>query len=484
MSLTIQPPYHEWQAVLRSNQDAFIAARERLGKSRVLAVRNEALAIAKRYTDSLHALAKSCGIELPRYQMDSGPQSGPPIVMTGHQPIVYHPGLMRKEQTLAGFTRDTGAIGLHVIIDSDEGDGGALVWPRVSSGSIELKRASLVESKALDKKLIFCEQRLRSTEEIGEVFDELCADLVESGLHESDQRVRGISRLYQALAGQPVSAAHSIVRWAISGRSWCEAPLTDLVGSQGLREVVQDLVNDGERLGSCYNATLDSYRREHKIDNLANPFPNLKVSAEQIELPLWRVVNGVRVPVVWNRGENALAAGLVCPRGAITTMLLRGYCSDLFIHGLGGARYDRFVDEFAQDYLGVALPKFVVASETRYLFPDEVQAISERLELISNRKELIARTENFFGRGIFSEEEETRLHSIVSERNHLRTVIQGAQSPEERSGAAHALNATNRAVREIVEGGSLRQVIAEAPARQAALRQWSYREFPFFLFPV
>jgi hypothetical protein len=165
-------------------------------------------------------------------------------------------------------------------------------------------------------------------------------------------------------------------------------------------------------------------------------------------------------------------------------MLLRGYCSDLFIHGLGGARYDRFVDEFAQHYLGIALPKFVVASETWYLFPDEVQAMSEQLELTSNRKELIARTENFLGRGIFSEEEETRLHSIISDRNHLRTAIQGAQSPEERSAAAHALNATNRAVREIVEGGSLQQVIAEAPARQAALRQWSYREFPFFLFPV
>lgn len=484
MSLFIHPPYDEWRTVLRSNREAFSTLRARLGEKRVFAIRDEVATLAGKYTESLQALAKSCGIELSPNHMVSELSPAQPIIMTGHQPIIYHPGLMRKEQMFAEIARDTGALGLHVVIDSDEGDGGALVWPRVLNGSIELKRVSLVESKALDSKLIFCEQRLRSAQEIGEVFNELVADLTQSGLHGSVGRVREVAALYQSLAGQPVSAAHSIVRWFISGRSWCEAPLTDLVSSEGLREVVRELVNDGERVGACYNETLDSYRREHKIDNLANPFPNLKVGADGIELPLWRVAHGMRMPVMWNRGAPPLAAGLVCPRGAITTMLLRGYCSDLFIHGLGGARYDRFVDEFAQRYLGVVLPAFVVASETRHLFPKEVQAISEQLELASNRKELIARTENFLGRGIFSDEEENSLHSMITERNRLRTAIQGATSPEERSAVAHALNAANRAVREIVENGSLQQVIAEAPARQAALQRWSHREFPFFLFPV
>ena len=171
-----------------------------------------------------------------------------------------------------------------------------------------------------------------------------------------------------------------------------------------------------------------------------------------------------------------------CPRGGITTLLLRAYCSDLFIHGLGGGRYDVFVDALAKEYLGEELPNFVVASETRHLFPEQVARLSHELELASQLKEMTARTESFLGRGIFSESEERALREVIDNRANLRVAIQAAQAPAERSSIAHELNGANKAIRFIIEQGTLKPILARAAANEAALGLWSFREFPFFLF--
>jgi hypothetical protein len=63
-------------------------------------------------------------------------------------------------------------------------------------------------------------------------------------------------------------------------------------------------------------------------------------------------------------------------------------------------------------------------------------------------------------------------------------MLQKASSAEEKSRAAHALNALNKQVREVVETGSLRQHIENAPQNEAALARWSFREFPFFLYKL
>jgi hypothetical protein len=482
MSLTIEPPYTEWQTILRRNQMVLDATWAQLGQSRVADIRREALAKARSYTQSLQDLAKSLTIELPSFRLDLGKDNVQPIIMTGHQPVIYHPGLARKERAAAQFIRDCGGVGIHVVIDSDEGDAGMLVWPRVHNGSLELKRASLAEEVTKAETGIYRAQRLRHADAIADIFVELQEDLRQSSLQQLLGRVGDVARVYTALAGQPVAAAHSIVRWSLCGRSWLEVPLSDLVVDSTLENVIRDFVADGDRLSSCYNSALTVYRKEHKIDNLANPFPNLKVTTVGSELPFWRVSGEKREPCFLEGGQAASAHETLFPRGAITTLLLRGYCSDLFIHGLGGARYDRFVNSLAQQYLGVRLPDFVVASETRYLFPEQVAKISAQLELVTNRKEIISRTSNFLGREIFSPEEEQRLQLIIAERERLRAAIQGSLTPEERSAVAHALNAANNEVRQIVEGGSLQQVIASAPSLRAALLRWGYREFPFFLF--
>jgi hypothetical protein len=383
---------------------------------------------------------------------------------------------------LARIARDKVAIGVHIAIDTDEGQGGELVWPRISAGALELRRGSLVEATGTSS-MLYSDQRLKPRDALRDIFAEIVSDLRQSNRENVAGRVEQAADIYSALAGQPVVAANTIVRWVLGGAGYYELPLSVAVTKTNVCEVITTCIQDASHLHESYNTCLNEYRREHRIDNQANPFPNLKSrSTGEMELPFWSVQGGHR-EAVYSFGAQQVAAkveGYYAPRASMTTLLLRAYCSDLFIHGLGGATYDRFVDRFAQSYLGVTLPRFVVATETRYLFPEQVGSITRELELAKQFKEMISRTELFLGRGIFSESEETQLMALLEDRDRLRVQIQGAQGDDKRT-VALALNEANRRVRSCIEAGSLKDLLAREPHNQAVLGTWSCREFPFFM---
>lgn len=479
-----EPPYEEWAAILRSNVQTRAQREVVLGHARTEAIRVGVCELAHEYTASIREAAARCGVAQGA-PLSCSTEPNAPIVMGGHQPVVQHPGLLCKVQALARFSHGTQALGVQVVVDTDEGDGGALVWPRVSQGQLELKRASIAvvpEGVAL-----YSEQRVADADTVGRICGEVEADLRGADCLTEAEQMRHVGALYQRLAGERLAVAHSVVRWALADVRVLELPLSVLVQQTELRSVLHEIISDGVRLATTYNETLQQYRREHRIHNVANPFPNLAISPESTELPLWRIDRGRRTPLTITSAsgvESRKPAGSVVPRGSMTTLLLRAFCSDLFIHGLGGATYDRFVEQFAEAYLNVTLPPHVVTSRTQHLFPERVKELRRSLELASLVKEMTARTESFLGQGIFSREEELALESLVRERATLRQIVQKAETPEVKSATAHALNAANRAVRQLIEGGSMKQHIAHAAAHEAALARWSFREFPFFLYKL
>jgi hypothetical protein len=482
MSDLFQPPYAEWSDVLARSLGGSLARAERLGADRFHAARVETARVAIDYTTTLVELAQGVGINLAP-PARSQPAYERPIIMAGHQPVIYHPGLLAKTTALARFAADSDALAINIVIDSDLGDGGSITWPRISGANLEIKSASLVGNIA-GLETLYSEQRLADKGVIEDIFKELVSDLLVSGLESSANSAAKAGRLYAALAGQPIAIAHTIVRWAIDGgaQRYLEAPLSAVLAEPALSGALKDLVIDRQRLVSIYNQTLEEYRASHRISNPANPFPNMKAGESGLELPLWILKAGARRPCICPQSGLELSSDeRLVTRGSITTLLLRSYCSDLFIHGTGGAKYDLFVDSFAERYLAFKLPRYVVASATRHIKPERVAELERAISLAAAIKEMTSKTESFLGQGIFSAVEELELSSISSARHELRDALSKAQAPTERSAVAQRLNATNKRVRELIESGSLRQTIASAPANQAALTRWSFREFPFFL---
>lgn len=478
MITTCVPPYEEWVALLAFNHSMARVFHARVGERVVREVRAEVVRAAREYSSQLREIARTVGISLSD-DRTGGAGSESPIVMTGHQPVIYHPGLLEKTLRAQALSRETGALLINISIDTDEGDGGRLVWPLAQGDDLILKQGSVATDATL-----FREQRVRSAAEVSALFGHAERDLKSSGLDEVTQKVSRVSRLYQALANQNLVVANAIVRMAEVGVGALEIPLSTLARLSPIQGFIRELVRDGRRFARTYNATLDEYRAAHKIKNAANPFPNMVVEGEVVELPLWRVSGDSRAPFRTRAGQVAeLPEGeFLAPRGSVVTLLLRGLCSDLFVHGLGGGRYDQFVDSFANAYWGANLPRFVVTSATRHLFPERVERYTRARELRTQYKEMVSHTEKFLGRGIFSVDEEGILRERAERRGLLLVELREADTPDKRSRAAHALNEVNRSIRAFIDGSSVAEVLKEGDVDDARFARWAYREFPFFFF--
>lgn len=471
----LQPPMSEWASLLAANR----AHREKLGDS-ILGVscrrmREQLLEAAYRYTRELVAVAAERGVAIPAA---SPPIAEAPLVMTGHQPVVFHSGLLFKEEALNAFARANGCTALSVTIDSDEGDAGRITWPAIENGLLAVREGSLAQKR----EALYGDQILVGGDAISSLTCDILNDMLGGGMAQLQAPLLEAMKVYERLSGLPMMQANSIVRRALCGLSHLEVPLTELAVLPEARSFLERMASQPKELAALYNSVLDEYRAAHKIKNAANPFPNMTVEEGSVELPLWTVADEGRSAVRLQASSPHLPkGGVIVPRGSIVTLLLRGYCADLFIHGLGGAKYDQFVESFAARYLQVSLPPFAVASRTRYVFPDKVRDLQADLQLKAALKEMVSHPQKFVGQGLFSDLDEQELLAASRDRAVLLSLMREAKDDSERSRVAHQLNALNQRVRELLGQTQLYRRLQSSGCSDNALRQWSFREFPFFL---
>lgn len=476
MTVTLNPPYEEWGAILASNRAVASALHEIVGQSAVAAVRRDVLEGATRYRTEMRECALRVGIVFPDRKADEQRWESP-IVMAGHQPIIYHAGILEKTKRLAMLAEGVGGYALNIAIDTDEGDGGRLVWPLTNGDDVTIKQRSVSAGGG-----IYRDQRVVSRQESETIFAMMVHDLSVSGCSSAIAGAERAGKLYGALEGEPIVLANAIVRMSLGGEGYDEVPLSLLAEAPSVREFLYSIVRDGERFTGLYNATLERYRAEHRIKNPANPFPNMDMGDEEIELPLWEIVGGSRKGIRIPRGGTSPINNLIAPRGSIVTLLLRGLCCELFIHGLGGGKYDHFVNAFAEALWGAPLPTFVVASATKYLFPARVERYLHAREVKAKYKEMVSHTAAFMGQGVLSPEDEKVLAPLLDRRQELLPRMRHVQSKEERSAVAHQLNEVNRLIKSGIDASSLAPLIAEGGIDDARLNRWACREYPFFLF--
>ncbi|MEN9846839.1 MAG: hypothetical protein RIS36_1986 [Pseudomonadota bacterium] len=474
MSITLNPPYEMWGAILTSNLSVVKALHRALGEEFVASVRREVRDVAARYRAEMWELAVRLGISLPA-EASRASHGDTAIVMAGHQPVIYHPGILEKITRLRAIASESAAYAVNVAIDTDEGDGGRLLWPLRDADDVVIKQRSIGTGEGL-----YREQRVVSREQSAPIFAEMREDLESSGCLRAVEGAARAEILYAALEGESIVIANAIVRKSLSDGGYDEVPLSLLLEAPAVREFIERIIRDSERFVSLYNETLETYRSEHKIKNPANPFPNMTVTDDEIEMPLWEIGRGSRKGVIVKRGKESLPSNLIAPRGSIVTLLLRGVCSDLFTHGIGGGKYDPFVNAFAEAYWGNPLPRFVVASATEYLFPERVRELLYAREVKARYKEMVSHTASFVGKGIFSHDDENILTPLLIRRRDLLPQMQGVKAKEERSVVAHELNQVNRAIKAAIDSSSIAPLLAQGGIDDAHLNRWAYREYPFF----
>ena len=94
-----------------------------------------------------------------------------------------------------------------------------------------------------------------------------------------------------------------------------------------------------------------------------------------------------RWPETW---QGLQEQGLkVRTRALTTTMFARLFLADLFIHGIGGGKYDELTDAIIQHFYGITPPGFLVLSGTRLLpLPSFHYTVDDRRRLAHGLRDL------------------------------------------------------------------------------------------------
>jgi hypothetical protein len=436
--------------------------------------------------------------------------SGPdrPLILMGHQPVFFHPGVWFKYFLLSKLCGLNGALGLHCIVDTDAtgpvsapiptaGDGAAPV-ERVNRTLVALPEDVPLESAAVPSPETWAAFAAGVRADLGTLG---VPDLLERfnafvGAEPAARRgaatlaayLDGLRRAYEARAGEP---------------RYAEVSIAAIASAPEFQAFALHLIQDPPRLRAAYNEQLDDYRRAHRVRSAANPFPNLVETNGMTEMPFWILHGGRRADLFAARadgqlvlgsaagclatipagpaGVEALAASGVAlrPKAITLTMFVRLCLGDLFIHGVGGGRYDRVTDPLAQRLFGVPLAPYVVATATLHLsLGDGRDPQSERHAL---ERRLLDLRHNPDRHLAAAGESERRL---VDEKWRLIREVEAMRPGRER-------RATTRRIREI--NGLLAETLAPEIARvEAQLRALSaqppaedvlqFRGYPYFLF--
>lgn len=314
------------------------------------------------------------------------------VVVTGHQPDFIHPGVWAKHVVVQRFADAIGGKALNLIVDSDAYKAPAIVVPQIGDDGIRIRRVSVHPSdggrayeqlpalSAADVDAI----RGQTMEFMGDGFDS--------------------SAMPAFLAELAVGAGRSDwVDQAVAARQAVErefdVDLRDVRASTlPFAPLFGDILLNASAFAASYNGALADYRREYRVRGVGRPIPDLVHDGDRFEVPIWALRSDQprRRVLVSRQGEELAVyaddelmgllpanglADLVCsdepwsalggwqlrPRALTLTLWARLLLADLFVHGIGGAKYDRISDLIIRDYYQVDPPHMACVSATVWM---------------------------------------------------------------------------------------------------------------------
>ena len=195
-----------------------------------------------------------------------------------------------------------------------------------------------------------------------------------------------------------------------------EVPLSTICETEGFLWFASHVLAQLPRYQQIHNDALTRYRVLHGIRSRHHPVAALGVDDDWREAPFWawRPGDKRRRPLLARQlaktmqlrigGDDeplmeiplgpdreaccAVEQLLTLPsrgvrlrtRALTTTMFARYLLGDLFIHGIGGAKYDELGDEISSRFFGLAAPPYLTVSMTLWLGLDDDPASSEQLK--------------------------------------------------------------------------------------------------------
>ena len=413
-------------------------------------------------------------------------------IVTGHQPVLAHPGVWVKNAMVSAAAERLGGLGLNLIVDSDLCNSRQVLVP---SGTRELPERGLIPFDSPAGPCPWEEAQLQ---------DNQLFDGVGQRLHRQMQSwgVECLAGSYwdADVSTNALSLAALLTRIRVrQERRWgwqnLELPIGSIDQCSGFLRLLAHLIQDAASFNSYYNAAVTRYRRQNGIRNHSHPVPDLKATTSEFELPFWiwklgtTARQGLSVQI--QRHAIQLRAGSLIlgdvprndmegtvesltelrnelkirPRALATTMFARLLVADLFVHGIGGAKYDEITDDILQTYFQIEPPRYLTLTATlRLPIPLEPVTAEDIRKLERSLRDLHFNPDRQLTSGTAQEIQERKTRLIVEQKAAQTT---GLPRRERRSRRA-TNRARHQAFAELRESVSS-QVAAEVAAREANL---------------
>ncbi len=400
-SALIQPPLGDAELLLKGNLDR---QRSDFWTGLRRQSRTQLLADARHYTSAYRDVSSiSQGVDKVTNNAANNAAAASdatPIVMAGHQPTLFHPGVWFKNFALQRIAGNVGAHAINLVIDNDVAAGRSIRVPvRDSIGRVSYRSVHYDAGGAgipyEQAKIRDLRQFDRFDQEVQHAIAPLVADPCVTQLW---PHARAAIRRCE-IAGCALAQARHRLEADLSWQT-LEIPLGVAVRGLPFARFVMEMIDDAERFHRVYNDAANHYRAWHGIRSTAHPVANLGRDGDWLELPLWVYGNdhpirsavwvrrrGGQIELSDHRGtETGLhsvtlpaddrdAAAIVLaeaaspefklrPRALMTTMFARLLLSDLFLHGIGGGKYDQLADRIICHFFGVTPPALQVVSAT------------------------------------------------------------------------------------------------------------------------
>ena len=321
------------------------------------------------------------------------------LFLAGHQPELFHPGVWFKNFALGDLSRRYGAAAVNLVIDSDTLKSTSLSVP--CGTPAEPHRDSVLfdrpegripfEERPIFDESLFCNFGRRVKKRIATLVPD---PLIDRYWPMVVERARHVDRLGYCLAQR-----HQLEgQW---GLQTLELPQSAVCDSELFHWFMVHLFAQIEHFRECYNQAVQEYRRANGIRNTGHPVPDLAADGPWLEAPLWiwnvrqtqrrrvfvcrrggevivsdRVGAEIRLPLGRDDDASDAVARLMLwsrqgvkirSRALVTTLWARLALSDLFLHGIGGAKYDQVTDRLIEMFFGLSPPEIMVLSATLYL---------------------------------------------------------------------------------------------------------------------
>ena len=479
-----------------------------------LKVRSEAWEMATRYGDTYLAPSMRSALSDRAVARDA------PWILGGHQPELFHAGVWFKNFLIDAVAKETEGLGFHCIVDHDLARSTVIKVPcRDESSQRIVPRSVPLPLQTHSGPTPPWHDTRVDLQRLGPFQEEVDRLLMSVGIQHSL-----VQSFVQRMRSQPspldAARAFSQFRHALEQRAGLanlDLPMSDLCSGMAWHEFLYHCFNRAEELHRIYNQSLAEYRDREGITNAGQPVASLGRIDDWIEMPFWlydtesptrqrmwmcrrgqewRLVSGAspRTPLwtlQWpiHATDSALAWRShvarrlrIRPRALITTLFLRCFAADLFVHGIGGGVYDRLTDDIIRQFLEIEPPEFVICTATMWLPMEDMKTCSSPEDpqlsgAVLHREEqwLRSRPETFLDRS-------QPMHCQLAEAHAalLATMPPRGQKREWHHQMVHLKNQISNAVAD--RRAVLGQRRRDLEQRAQELRWLESREYAFVLY--